>query len=204
MSQKPPVCDYEGSNYQQTFWETGGREYEDRVEEIAIRRLMPPGGRRLLELGAGAGRNTPRYTGFEQIVLLDYARSQLELARERLGTSGRYLYVAADVYSLPFAADAFDCATMIRTLHHMADPQAALNEVHSVLHTDGTFLLEFANKRNLKAILRWLLRRQDWNPFDREPVEYVELNYDFHPAAVRFPRHPDPRYGRPHPGTAGR
>lgn len=185
MSQKPPVCDYEGSDYQQTFWETGGREYEDRVEEIAIRRLMPPGGRRLLELGAGAGRNTPRYTGFEQIVLLDYARSQLELARERLGTSGRYLYVAADVYSLPFAAGAFDCATMIRTLHHMADPQAALNQVHSILQTDGTFLLEFANKRNLKAILRWLLRRQDWNPFDHESVEYVELNYDFHPAAVR-------------------
>ncbi len=185
LDQKPPVCDYEGSNYQHTFWDAGGRRYEDRVEEIAIRRLLPPGGRCLLELGAGAGRNTPRYTGFDRIVLLDYARSQLELARQRLGSSDRFIYVAADVYRLPFAPGAFDCATMIRTLHHMADPQAALEQVRSVLQPDGTFLLEFANKRNLKAILRWLLRRQAWNPFDRTPVEYIELNFDFHPAAVR-------------------
>jgi hypothetical protein len=37
----------------------------------------------------------------------------------------------------------------------------------------------------LKAIVRWLLRRQAWNPFDQEPVEFVDLNYDFHPRYVR-------------------
>lgn len=42
--------------------------------------------------------------------------------------------------------------------------------------------MEFANKRNLKAILRFLMRRQDWSPFDREPVEFARLNFDFHPA----------------------
>jgi len=68
----PPICDYEGSDYQTSFWDAGGRAYEDAAEAIALRRLLPPGGRRLLELGAGAGRNTPRYTGFEQITLLDY------------------------------------------------------------------------------------------------------------------------------------
>jgi len=94
---RPPVCDYEGSDYQVSFWEKGGREYEDRCEAIALRRLMPAGGRLLLELGAGAGRNTPRYVGFERIVLLDYSRSQLERARQRLGQSERYLYVAADI-----------------------------------------------------------------------------------------------------------
>jgi hypothetical protein len=26
-----------------------------------------------------------------------------------------------------------------------------------------------------------MLRRQNWNPFDLEPVEFVELNFDFHP-----------------------
>ena len=34
-----PVCDYEGSCYQTEFWEQGGREYEDRVERIALRHL---------------------------------------------------------------------------------------------------------------------------------------------------------------------
>jgi len=28
---------------------------------------------------------------------------------------------------------------------------------------------------------RWLLGRQDWSPIDQMPVEFVKLNYDFHP-----------------------
>ena len=39
-----PVCDYEGSDYQTEFWDAGRREYEDRSEAIALRRLLPAGG----------------------------------------------------------------------------------------------------------------------------------------------------------------
>jgi ubiquinone/menaquinone biosynthesis C-methylase UbiE len=183
--QPPPVCDYEGSPYQRDFWDSGARAYEDLCESNAIRRLLPAKGRLLLELGAGAGRNTARYAGYERIVLLDYSRTQLQQARARLGVSDRFIYVAGNVYALPFVDGLFDAATMIRTLHHMADPQAALNETARVLEHDAAFLLEFANKRNLKAILRYLLRRQEWNPFSPEPVEYTKLNFDFHPQAVR-------------------
>ena len=181
----PAICDYEGSDYQERFWERGGRAYEDRAEALALARLLPPGGRRLLEVGAGAGRHTQRYLGFAEITLLDYSRSQLEQARRRLGDSPRYRYVVADVYRLPFAPGAFDAATMIRTLHHMADPATALVRVRSALSPGATFLLEYANKRNLKAILRWLVRRQDWNPFRPETIEFTRLNYDFHPLNVR-------------------
>ena len=73
---------------------------------------------------------------------------------------------------------------MIRTFHHMAQPQVALASVRGVLRNGANFVLEYANKRNLKAILRWLGRRQSWDPFDQEPVEFVELNYNFHPEAV--------------------
>jgi hypothetical protein len=38
---------------------------------------------------------------------------------------------------------------------------------------------------NLKAILRYLLGKQTWSPFTLEPVEFVELNFDFHPKAIR-------------------
>jgi ubiquinone/menaquinone biosynthesis C-methylase UbiE len=181
----PPVCNYEGSDYQISFWDKGGREYEDRTEAIAIRRLLPTGGRLLLELGAGAGRNTPRYLGFDHIVLLDYSRTQLEQAQARLGTSDKYIYVAADAYRLPFVDGAFDATTMIRVLHHMADAPRALTQVRNALASGGTFILEFANKQNLKAIFRYLLGRQKWSPFTQEPVEFVKLNFDFHPKAVR-------------------
>jgi ubiquinone/menaquinone biosynthesis C-methylase UbiE len=184
-----PVCNYEGSDYQTSFWERGGRAYEDAAEAVALRRLLPPGGRRLLELGAGAGRNTPRYRGFEKIVLLDYSRTQLQQARQRLGETGPdgacLTYVAADIYHLPFVSGLFDAATMVRTLHHMVDPRRSLHEVRQALQQDAVFVLEFANKRNLKSILRYALRRQGWNPFSPEPIEFAPLNFDFHPATVR-------------------
>jgi SAM-dependent methyltransferase len=181
----PPVCDYEGSDYQREFWENADRAYEDAAEELALSRLLPARGAHLLELGAGAGRNTPRYTGFERITLLDYSTTQLKQAREKLGDSPRYRFFAADVYRLPFGPGSFDAATMIRTLHHLADPNLALQQMRACLTGDAVFILEFANKRNLKAVLRYAAGRQGWNPFSSEAVEFVELNFDFHPASVK-------------------
>jgi SAM-dependent methyltransferase len=181
----PPVCNYEGSDYQESFWEQGNRAYEDAAEEIALKRLLPSGSGHLLELGAGAGRNTHRYKGFEHITLLDYSTTQLQRAIERLGTDGKYRYVAADVYRLPFATGVFSAATMIRTLHHFSDPELALNQINECLVSGAVFILEFANKRNIKSIVRYWFKQQEWNPFDREPVEFVELNFNFHPALVK-------------------
>jgi hypothetical protein len=74
---------------------------------------------------------------------------------------------------------------MIRTLHHMADPPQALGQVRNVLGSNGVFILEFANKQNLKSIFRYLLGRQNWSPFTLESVEFAKLNFDFHPKAIR-------------------
>jgi ubiquinone/menaquinone biosynthesis C-methylase UbiE len=184
-SDHPPICDYEGSDYQASFWDQGGRAYEDRVEAIALRRLLPQTGERLLEVGAGAGRNTPRYSGFARIVLVDYSFTQLQQAQQRLGRGDRYTYVAADAYRLPFVPGSFNAATMIRVLHHMADAPKVLQEIRSALQPGAIFILEYANKQNIKAVLRYALRRQDWSPFSPEPVEFVTLNFDFHPNTVR-------------------
>ncbi|NWF64519.1 MAG: methyltransferase domain-containing protein [Chloroflexi bacterium] len=185
MTNTPPVCNYEGSDYQQSFWDQGGRAYEDKAEAIALKRMLPSSGKLMLEVGAGAGRNTPRYAGFERIVVMDYSTTQLTQAQERLGRSDKYVYVAADVYRLPFRNGLFDGATMIRVLHHMADAPKALEQIRETLQPGATFILEFANKSNLKAILRYWLRKQSWSPFTREPVEFVKLNFDFHPQAIR-------------------
>ncbi len=183
--ESPPICDYEGSDYQTSFWDQGERAYEDRVEAIALSRLLPSSGNLILELGAGAGRNTPRYRNFERVVLLDYSLTQLQQAKQRLDQCERYIYVAADVYRLPFVPGIFDAATMIRVLHHMANVPLVLQQVRQALRPEAVFILEYANKLNLKAILRYALRRQKWSPFSHEPVEFAALNFDFHPATVR-------------------
>lgn len=181
----PPICDYEGSVYQSTFWDEGTRDYEDQVEAVAIKRMLPHGGGKLmLEVGAGAGRNTQRYKDYDRTVVMDYSVTQLEQAQERLGTSDKYIYVAADVYRLPFVSGLFDSATMIRVLHHMADAPASLKEIRRTLMPGAAFILEFANKKNLKAIFRYLFKNQDWSPYTTDPIEFVELNFNFHPKMI--------------------
>ncbi len=182
---QPPICDYEGSDYQTSFWDEGDRAYEDQVEAIALRRLLPKSGNMMLEVGAGAGRNTPRYQAFQQVVLLDYSTTQLQQAQSKLGNDDRYVYVAADAYQLPFVPGVFDGATMIRTLHHMAEPQRALQQVRLALQPGAAFILEYANKQNLKAILRYVFQMQSWSPFTPEAVEFAALNFDFHPKSIR-------------------
>jgi SAM-dependent methyltransferase len=181
----PPICDYEGSNYQTDFWTGKGRDYEDAVERIALRRLLPASGRRFAEFGAGFGRLTNELARFDQVVLIDYSRSMLQQAQSRLGRSERFVYVAADINALPFANNAFDSGMLIRVIHHSADPLTTLKSIHNTLTSTATFVLEFANKRNLKSIIRFLTGQQAWSPFDRAPVEFAKLNFDFHPAAMR-------------------
>ena len=183
MKERPRICDYGDSSYRQDFWEGRGRDYEDAVERRVLAKLLPPAGERLLEIGAGFGRITDEYRMFRQIVLLDYSLEQLQYARGRFGDEG-YLYVAADAYQMPFRAGAFDAATMIRVIHHFEDLPTVLAQVENVLSDKANFILEYANKRNLKAMLRHLLGLNAWNPYTLSPVEFVELNFNFHPEYI--------------------
>ncbi len=176
------LCSYEGSNYRTDFWEGQGREYEDLAERIALRKLMPPAAGRLLDIGPGFGRLSEFYEGYDRVILLDYSQTLLQQAQERLGRDGRVLYVAANFYDIPLVTSSIDTTLMVRVMHHVENVPALLGEVSRVLAPGGHYILEYANKQNLKAILRHALGRQDWSPFDRAPYEFIEMNYDFHPA----------------------
>lgn len=182
---RPDIIDYEGSRYRSEFWEDANRDYEDRVERVALRRLLPKAGRRLLEVGAGYGRLTPEYHGFDQVVLLDYSLTHLQDAQQNLGRDARYVYVAADVCQQPFGAGAFDAATTVRVLHHLPDVSGALAEMARVVAAQGTLVLEHASKRHVKAVLRHAFGMQSWSPYTQEPLEFVPLNFDFHPEYMR-------------------
>ena len=183
MTETPRICDYEGSNYRTEFWEGQGRNYEDMVERDVLRRILPSHGKRLVEIGAGFGRLTEEYHAYEHVVLLDYSFSQLQFAREQLGDEG-YTYVAADAYRMPFKAGVFDGASMIRVIHHFEDVPAVLTAIRRIMADNALFIMEHANKRNMKAMLRYTLGKQEWNPDTLDPVEFVELNFNFHPRYI--------------------
>ncbi len=185
----PAVCDYEGSAYRTDFW-TQDRSYEDAVERVALKAMLPPSGHRLVEIGAGYGRLVDLYADYDQVILFDYSRSLLREAQSQWGKAApsgrpRYIYVAGDFNRLPFVPGLFDTVTMVRVIHHAPNAPHVLQGIEEVAAPGGTFVLEFANKRNLKSIARWLFRRQTWDPFDHHPYEFVDLNFDFHPQWMR-------------------
>ena len=177
-----PVIDYEGSQYRADFWVGQGRQYEDAAERRAIQRMLPANGGRIAEIGAGFGRLADLYTGYEQIILFDYSRSLLQEAARERGHDPRFIFVAGNLYTLPLASHILDSLVMVRVMHHLADVPVALHQLRRVLHCHSVGVIEFANKRNLKALARWVTRRQSWSPLTETPVEFVKLNFDFHPA----------------------
>lgn len=182
MSFDIPVIDYEGSQYRADFWVGQGRQYEDAAERLAIQRMLPANGGRIAEIGAGFGRLADLYAGYEQIVLFDYSRTLLQEAVRERGHDPRFVFVAGNIYALPLASGVLDSLVMVRVMHHLANVPAALQQLRRVMHRHSVGVIEYANKRNLKALVRWMLRRQAWSPLSEEPIEFVRLNYDFHPA----------------------
>ena len=81
--------------------------------------------------------------------------------------------MAGNIYDLPLAAGVLDTLVMVRVMHHLANVPAALAQLRHALHRQSVAVLEFANKRNVKALVRWGLRRQEWSPLDKEPIEFV-------------------------------
>jgi SAM-dependent methyltransferase len=146
---------------------------------------MPPTGSTLIEIGAGFGRLADEYTGYDKVVLFDYSRSLLREAQAHFGEDNRFVYVAGNWYDMPFVAGLFETMVQIRTLHHAADAPALFRELARIARPHGQYILEFANKLNLKAISRYWARRQAWSPFALEPVEFADLNFDFHPRWIR-------------------
>jgi SAM-dependent methyltransferase len=157
--------------YRDAFWPK--RRYEDRCDRIALRAFLPRSGGRLIEVGAGFGRLAGEYAGYREVVLLDASEALLQAARARLGVDPRFTVVSGDAFRLPFPDASFDAAVCIRVLHHFEDPRPAIREMSRVVRPGGVLVLESANKRNIKAVAAYWLRRQAWSPFARGSRRYV-------------------------------
>jgi ubiquinone/menaquinone biosynthesis C-methylase UbiE len=156
------------------YWES--REYEDRAEKICLKRmisLIPQTQRiKIIDIGAGFGRQTPVYAPlFKECVLLDPSKKLLSEAKSRLEGYNNLKYVQGRTESLPFKQAQFEAALLIRVIHHLSEPQKAFEEVLRVLKPQGYFILEFANKIHFRAMLRAWLRGNFGFSQDLRPEE---------------------------------
>ncbi len=183
--------DYESYDYSK-FWEDDRRLYEDKAERMALRRLIAGiGGENKIffDIGCGYGRLFNEYKDFETIVLIDYSLNNLKNARDRIerflkntpGKLASVYFIAADATSLPIKSDCADIILTVRVIHHLDNPEKYFDEIARILKNRGSFFLEFANKRNLKNILRFFVRKMDTSPFNLKPSQIGETILNFHP-----------------------
>ncbi len=181
-----PICDYSDTDYEKEFWKGTGREYEDAADKIAVLRLLPKSGGTILELGAGFGRLAESYhQRFQHIILFDYAQNLLDKAKWHFGENPKFSFVQGSVYKLPYDALKADAMLMVRVSHHLEHIENMLDEAARVLKPNGIFVMEYANKRNLKEIIRWLFGRSHMNPFQVSVTDRTQKGfYNYHPAYI--------------------
>lgn len=121
----------------------------------------------VLEVGGGEGELAERIVRElgAQLVLVDQSERMVELSRNR-GLDAR----VADVQSLPFADEAFDCTVAAWMLYHAADVSLAISELARVTRPGGR-LVAVTNGAGHLAELRRLTGGDGWwtgMPFSRE------------------------------------
>jgi ubiquinone/menaquinone biosynthesis C-methylase UbiE len=117
-------------------------------------------GRRVLEVGAGTGRNLEHYPTDSAVVAVDLSPGMLRRAVRRARRLGRRVdFVLADAQRLPFRDGSFDAVLATCVFCSVPDPVQGLSELRRVCEPDGsTLLLEHVRARNplLGKVMDWL------------------------------------------------
>ncbi len=97
---------------------------------------------RVLEVGAGTGKNLPRYPPEAVVVATDLSPGMLARAREKAcGRSGVVRFVVTDAEDLAFKDGVFDRVIATCVFCSVPDPTRGLREVRRVLRRGGEAVL---------------------------------------------------------------
>lgn len=116
----------------------------------------PVQGRRVLEVGAGSGRDSVALAAEgARSFILDYSMASLETARRVARRHGAApLLVRADALRLPFRDGTFDVVFHQGLLEHFRDPMPLLRENVRALARGGLLLVDVPQRWHLYTLLK--------------------------------------------------
>lgn len=101
-----------------------------------------PDGKRLLDMGSGAGRFAlPIAAAGGDVVALDLEREMLRVSAETAPLPTNPHHLQGTVTQLPFPSSSFDAVFTANVLHLVDGWQTALAEAKRLLKPDGTFII---------------------------------------------------------------
>ncbi|MFH1547133.1 MAG: methyltransferase domain-containing protein [bacterium] len=201
MEKSPDITDYDKFSYDYSkYWKN--REYEHMAELYALSELMKNvSGKWFIDIGGSYGRNLNIYQNkYENKIICDYSIGALQKAKKTINDNkaNKVFLVAANAYNLPFRPDTFDGLALIRVLHHIENVPKLFEEINRVSSNSSLFFLEYANKNNIKAVFRELLKFNPMYLFKRAPFKHKTQGYhegsdeksegiilNFHPQWIR-------------------
>ena len=123
-----------------------GHDSYGKFHRDAFLELLPPPGRRTLDVGCGEGRLARDLQALgHRVVAVDAAPSMVAHAREA-DPDGEYVLASAD--ELPFADGSADLVIAFMSLQDMDDPEGAVREAWRVLEPGGRFCLALVHPIN--------------------------------------------------------
>jgi SAM-dependent methyltransferase len=131
-----------------------GRENTTTVERAVLTELLEGvDGRRVLEVGPGAGRLTPVLRGrAREYVALDLHAEFLERI-PWTADSSRSVRVVADAHRAPFVGGSFSLIVVVRVFNFFPDPRAFLQEVFRLLAPGGHAVIGYQPHPSLATLV---------------------------------------------------
>lgn len=148
-----------------------------------LRQLGDVTGKRLLDLGCGAGENSVYFAKKGALcVASDYSQGMVDVALKLAEKNGVKIEgCTANAMELNFPDQSFDIVYASNLLHHLPDPKSAIREMHRVLKPGGKACFWEPLKHNpvinVYRKMATKVRTEDEIPLDINLVKFVQSLY---------------------------
>jgi SAM-dependent methyltransferase len=143
------------------FWKDAGstdRVYSNEGRVAAqISRIVSVEGLRVLEVGAGSGRDGIELSSLgAQVVSLDYSKPSLAMIGSQISGCESVVLCCGDAFSLPFEDETFDIVFHQGLLEHFRNPDELIEENRRVLKRGGLLLVDVPQRYHYYTIIKHL------------------------------------------------